>query len=496
MNTDKLKLMGPGVYLEPPTSLDTAIEWLQKRKVEGETVVATQDVINAHPFDAALAIKKAFERKFGFLPLDTNNRPNIVQVPNGVGTTVEVPIGRYLLPGTEGQDKHAGGFMRWLTANLSGGYLDFSPAQRGGRWVLMVTGQVKMNQRELVNELLADAKAIAKAESIYLNKVIKLDFSAASEDFFDAMPQFIDVGGVTDEDLILPADVENLVATALWTPIEFPEQVKAAGVPTKRGILLEGPPGTGKTLTLNLAAQKAQKNGATVLYIEDVTQLDDAIAFMQDYGRGVIIAEDVERVMPIEATTHRRSEAVSNLLNALDGIQAKGTEIMVILTTNYVEQLDKALLRPGRFDAVVPVRAPDRATVIRQMQRFGRGLIDPRADLTEAAIRLEGQIPAVIREVVERAKLAQIRRTKGQGGDGLLVGADLKIAADGMVHHLSLLTPKVVNNEDAAITAAKIQAEAIAKAVGSFAPASNGEVKPRGKAQKEAGYAGPVGGQL
>jgi len=482
------KLVGPGVYLDDGVSLKTAVEWLQKRIVEGETVISTSEVIYAHPFDAALALKKAFERRYGFLPLDPDNRPTMLQVPNGVGTTVEVPWGKYLIPNTDGVP---GGMWE---PKANSGYLIFRPTVRNGRMVLEVSGKVKMAQREHVLSIVHDAQAIVAKESIYRNKVIKVNFNADPDEIFESMPQFVAVGGVTERDLILPREVEDLVGTALWTPIEYPAQVKAAGVPTKRGVLLEGPPGTGKTLTLNLAAQKAQVGGATVLYLEDVTHLASAVSFMQDYGRGVIIAEDVERVMTAEgARVGGRSQNVTNLLNALDGIQAKGSELMVILTTNFVDTLDQALLRPGRFDAVVPVRAPDAETVVKLMKHFGRGLIDPGADLREAAKKMDGQIPAVIREVVERAKLAQIRRTKGQGGDGLLSGADLNVAAHGMLHHLNLLAPKAEERmKSGAEHAAEISvkglqavAEAIAGKGLNLAPYRNGQAK-------EAGNAGPA----
>jgi transitional endoplasmic reticulum ATPase len=79
------------------------------------------------------------------------------------------------------------------------------------------------------------------------------------------------------------------------------------------------------------------------------------------------------------------------------------------------------------------------------VKHYGRGLIDASEDLYHVGQKLKGQIPAVIREVVERAKLAAL----AHGDDLHLRAFDLGIAADGMLAHLKLLQPRPQDNRTA-----------------------------------------------
>src|SRR5262249_6291709 len=133
----------------------------------------------------------------------------------------------------------------------------------------------------------------------------------------------------------------------------------------------------------------------------------------------------------------KRDERGNDLLNTIDGILAKDAKVITVLTTNFVERLDPAMLRPGRLDAVISVRAPEAKSVIRLLHIYARGLLDAKSDLTEVGHSLAGNIPATIREVVERSKLAMI----GRGADSINA-EDLLIAANGMKEHLALLAPK------------------------------------------------------
>lgn len=213
------------------------------------------------------------------------------------------------------------------------------------------------------------------------------------------------------EPTIFSADLQREIDTNIMAPIRFPDAVRAAGTPLKRGVLMAGRYGVGKTLLSANVAKEATENGWTFLYCEDVRELPDALQFATAYQPCVIFAEDVDRV-----TAGDRTSELDEILNQIDGIGTKGAEILTILTTNAVEKIHPAMLRPGRIDVPLFVDPPDPDAVIQLVRMYGRDLIGEGEDLSEVGAVLQGRIPAVIREVVERSKLENISRTKGKGG--------------------------------------------------------------------------------
>ena len=131
----------------------------------------------------------------------------------------------------------------------------------------------------------------------------------------------------------------------------------------------------------------------------------------------------------------------------IDGISSKGTEIMVVLTSNHVEKINRAMLRPGRLDAVITITAPDQQAVKRLIRLYGRELVDPNDELELASAVLTGQIPAIIRECTERAKLYAIGRSDDDNSLQI-TDEDVHGAAVGMKPHMDLLEQKVESRRD------------------------------------------------
>ncbi len=175
-----------------------------------------------------------------------------------------------------------------------------------------------------------------------------------------------------------------------------------ARIPLKRGILLEGPYGCGKTMSANVTSKICIENGWTFILLDDVGALKDALLFAQRYAPAVVFSEDIDRVI------EQRDDRGNDLLNTIDGILAKDSQVITVLTTNFVEKLDKAMLRPGRLDAVISLRAPDADSVQRLVNIYARGLLADGENLIAVGEALAGNIPATIREVVERSKLAMM----------------------------------------------------------------------------------------
>lgn len=85
------------------------------------------------------------------------------------------------------------------------------------------------------------------------------------------------------------------------------------------------------------------------------------------YQPAVVFIEDIDY-----RANNGESDAVTELLEAFDGITSKGGELQIVMTTNHLDRIHKGMLRPGRLDAVVHIGALDRNGV----ERLCRVVID------------------------------------------------------------------------------------------------------------------------
>ena len=425
-------------------SLVDAETWIKRRREEEEKTVQFHEVIQTHPFDGAVAFIKALKEKFGWVdqvgtPTFFGERPpQMLSVEVGFQKFVQVPWGRFQIPGMDG-------FMH------SGMHV----TKEGFHFC--VQGEVKHKHRKYVTEICELARQIVHRESIYKGKALSIsfpdEFDPEDTSPEDMAPKFMDLHSVDEAELILPDDVQALMQTNLFTPVERTEECRQLGVPLKRGILLAGGYGVGKTMSANILAKKCEGNNFTFLYLKSVKHLEHAITFAMQYQPCVIFSEDIDQVT--RGDDENRDELANNILNTLDGILSKGKEIMVVLTTNYAEKINPAMLRPGRLDAVIVMRPPDAEAAKRLVKLYARNLLADGVDLTQVGERLVGQRPAIIREVVERSKLAAISRIP-QGADAratLKVNEkDIILTIDGMQAHINLMNSHGPSSEKFSVT--------------------------------------------
>lgn len=449
---------GKEIILPSGMSYDEGIKWLKRRRDEDEQEINVDEIVDAYPLDGAHAFTMAMADIYGWVQAVPTpgffgpQPPMMVGVQTDVDTTVQVPWGRFQIPNVEG----------WVATGIN--WLEGGVAQ------FRLFGVVKQKHKAEIARLAERTREFARERSIYKGKAISIKLPSQDDDFdpINDAPKFIDTRNTNPSDLIFPAETRQLVEYALFAPIEHTEQCREHKIPLKRGVLLEGPYGVGKTMTASVTAKKCVENGWTYIYLQDLNQLSQAIRFAKKYQPAVIFAEDIDSV-----GTNRNAK-LNDVLNTIDGVDTKAMELIVVLTTNHVENVHPALLRPGRLDAVVPVRPPDAAAVKRLITLYSRGLVDLGDDLDQAAELLAGQIPAVVREVVERAKLAAI--THAMPGERLvLFGADLETAARSMLSHLELIKPKTPDErsdvEKAGDTLGRHISNGLVAALGQLKPA-------------------------
>jgi transitional endoplasmic reticulum ATPase len=441
--TVTIKNEGKQIILPEKMNFVTAITWLKRRMEEDEREINIHEAIDCLPLEGAFYAGRALVNLFGFFDASKYTDPTWVSLEVGPGQTVQVLWGTLQVPGIEGTIQTG--------LEVANDQVQFC-----------LEGTVKKKNQPLIQELAAEIRRIAREESIYKGKAIQLTFPDISRRGFNPVlfqHKFLDTSKVDPAQLIFPAATQALVEDTLFAPILYTKAVRKAGIPLKRGVLLEGPYGCGKTLTQAVTAKYAAEQGWTYLALEDTDSLAKAMHFAKKYQPAVIAAEDIDRA----DKNGGRSDAMNVILNTIDGASFKDTEIIVLLTTNHVENITPAMMRPGRLDAVIPVRPPDAAAVGRLIQLYARDLLDPFETFVQVGQVLAGQIPAVVREVVERSKLSAIARQKGKGALQL-TESDLLIAANGMMEHLALMREKKVDTRSNREKAAAILGEQIVRA--------------------------------
>lgn len=177
---------------------------------------------------------------------------------------------------------------------------------------------------------------------------------------------------------------------------------KKIGVPHRTGIMFYGPPGTGKSSTASAIASALHMD---LYYLSLKGMDDDDLSSMGTRipANSIVLLEDVDVNTSAarnrdEKDSNSDSEKVSQsaLLNLLDGIQAPAG-VIFIMTTNKVETLDAAVLRPGRVDMMVELGYVD-DTQLRDMVQYYVGAIpEDLPHVTEEAKLTSAEVVQVIR---------------------------------------------------------------------------------------------------
>lgn len=419
---------GEAINVPERIPLEAAVDILQRRIVEEEEVIGFDETIPVFPWEGARALKKVMIEVMGYTTTHRDwfdGPPNEIAVEVAFGVTETIPWAKYKVGGPKEHD-----------------HIACNTGDMDGRVVFRITGQFKRKYQALVKKVANKTKELALRDSIYRGQALRIVFRNDQNDNIPIpTPQFLDLGQVNLLELIYSDDLQRAIETNIYTPIRHSALCQQVGVPLKRGVLLAGRYGTGKTLCAYATAKVATEHKWTFIYIKNSNELPQAMMFAQMYAPAVVFAEDIDR-----ETKGDRTKTVNEIINTLDGIDTKGKDIMTILTTNHIEDINAAMLRPGRLDVILEVTPPDAGAVKRLVKVYARHLLDPQTNLEEVGLTLSGQIPAVIREVVERSKLEWIRRTGGTTEEVFLSGEDINYAAKTVLAQKSLTDRPIVDH--------------------------------------------------
>ena len=203
--------------------------------------------------------------------------------------------------------------------------------------------------------------------------------------------------------------------------LKNPKKYEKLGAKIPRGVLLAGDPGTGKTLMARAVAgeanvpffsisgsefaemfvgvgasrvrdlfSKAKKNAPSIIFIDEI----DAVAHKRD-ARGGAGRED--------------EQTLNQILVEMDGFD-NDTGVIVMAATNRVDMLDKALLRPGRFDRHVNVTLPERKDRLEILKVHFKGKpIEENVDLEALAKKTAGSSGADLANIANEAAITAAR---------------------------------------------------------------------------------------
>jgi len=237
---------------------------------------------------------------------------------------------------------------------------------------------------------------------------------SAMREFFVEVPKVSwgDVGG-------LEGVKQNLREAVEW-PLTQPEVFKRMGIEAPRGILLYGPPGTGKTLLAKAVANESKANFISIkgpeVMSKWVGESEKAIRELfkkaKQVAPTIVFLDEIDSIAPRRGSysgSHVTESVVNQILTSIDGFESM-EGVVVIGATNRPDILDPGLLRPGRFDRLLLLPAPDKKSRIEIFKIHTKGMpLTKDVSLVELADKCEGFSGADINGVCREAAMLALR---------------------------------------------------------------------------------------
>jgi transitional endoplasmic reticulum ATPase len=221
---------------------------------------------------------------------------------------------------------------------------------------------------------------------------------------------FTDVGGLDD--------TKDRLREAIEWPLAYEPLFEAAATDPPSGVLLHGPPGTGKTLLAEAIAGESGVNfvrvaGPEVLdrYVGESEQaIRDLFERARQTAPAIVFLDEVDAIASERGEGHEVTErVVSQLLTELDRAADHPT-LVVLAATNRKEDIDPALLRPGRFEQHIEVPNPDESARREVLEVHTEGTpLGEAVDLGELAAETANYSGAELEALVREASMRAIR---------------------------------------------------------------------------------------
>ncbi len=315
-------------------------------------------------------------------------------------------------------------------ANITYGFVgaDLSSLAKESAIIVLrrVLPELRLEEEEAIPPEMLDQLRITRKDFFEALKVVR---PSALREVLIEIPdiKWEDVGGLEE--------VKQELKEAVEWPLKHPESFKRMGVKPPKGVLLYGAPGTGKTLLAKAVAAESDSNFILVkgpeMLSKWVGESEKAVREVFKKARQtsptIIFFDEIDSLAPrrgIGADSHVGDRIVNQLLTEMDGLEEMH-DVVIIAATNRPDIIDPGLLRPGRFDRIILVPAPDEKTrkEIFEVHTKGMPLIDERkvkeskklkkediVDLKELAKKTEGYVGADIESLCREAAILALRK--------------------------------------------------------------------------------------
>jgi cell division protease FtsH len=272
-------------------------------------------------------------------------------------------------------------------------------------------------------------------------------------------PTHLDAGSKSSTTWDDVAGVEE-VRAELMEVVDFlrePKRFEQLGAKTPKGLLLYGPPGTGKTLLARAVAHESGANfysASASSFVEMFAGLGAArirklFAEARKHAPAIVFIDELDAV-GAQRTGHgfnrEQDQTLNQLLVELDGFEG-AEQVVVMGASNRIQDLDKALLRPGRFDRQMLVPPPDLAGRVEILKVHTR--TKPLAgdvDLAQVAKQTSGLTGAELANICNEAAIFAGRRD-----DSYITQSDFESALERVV--AGLQQKKVLTEKERRILA-------------------------------------------
>lgn len=431
---DDIIFSGKQLVIPETMTLEQSVQFIEGKIEELTVVTDFSRSFKYRPWDVAFCAWNVMRETFGavrhkdstvktmFGPMKAP--PRLIDIQTGPNETTSVPWGNFILP-------HLPDVTFTLDAFYDEelGVVGQMTASGPKRWRYAVHGVFNLVENEL------------RERSLYRGR----QFDGREN------PQFLDLSMIDKEKMVYASETLSQLETSLWSAIKYREALAEEGVPFKRAVLLSGSFGVGKSMAINRTGQVCEEEQVTFILVRPGRDnLREALTTAKMYQPAVIAFEDVDNI----ADAGKDSLQISEVLDLFDGIEAKNSQIMLVLTTNHKEKLHKGMMRPGRLDAIIEIGPPDAEGIRKLIEVTIGDKLDLHIKWDEVAEAMEGFLPAFVVEAGQKAiRYALVRN------NGVLNGA--RITSEDLVSSGIGLRPQYDLMQDASETTVKPEIETV-----------------------------------
>lgn len=366
-------------------------------KARGEVIVigATN---RQDSLDPALRRPGRFDREIEIAVPDVTGRKEILNIH-----TRCMPLGKNVRPGE----------LARVTHGYTGADLSLLTKEAAIKALRRILPKINLDDDSLPPEIL---DSIQVTRDDFFNAMHEIQPSALREVYVERPNiKWSDIGGLEQ--------VKREIQEAVELPLKKPEIFEQMGIRPIKGILLYGPPGTGKTMLAKAVANESEANFISISGAQVLTKYvgESEKTVREIFRKARTAAPCILFIDEIDAVAMRRTgqgdggtrvteRIVDTMLTEMDGLRSL-KNVVVIGATNRPDMLDPALMRPGRFDRLIEIKAPNEAERLEifKISTSKMPLDKKSVGLKELAKITEGFTGADIDNLVREAGMVAIR---------------------------------------------------------------------------------------